>query len=75
MGAKATEAELRGEVRAWLETFCRTTPNCTSRTVQTALSERFGVRVSIAHLNRVRATLGVSRQARGRGKKSPPTLL
>ncbi len=74
-GRQGHPSKLRGEVCAWLEAFCRTTPDCTSRTVQTALSERFGVRVSIAHLNRVRATLGVSRQARGRGKKSTSPLL
>jgi transposase len=74
-GRQGHPSKFRGEVRTWLESFCRATPDCTSRSVQTALSERFGVRVSIAHLNRVRATLGVSRQTRGRGKKSPPTLL
>ncbi len=68
-------SKLRGEVRAWLEAFCQATPDCTSRTVQTALSDRFGIWMSIAHLNRVRATLGLSRQARGRGKKSAPSLL
>jgi transposase len=65
---------LGGEIRAWLEAFCRATPDCPSRTVQIALSDRFGIWVSIAHLNRVRATLGVSRQACGRGKKSAPLL-
>ncbi len=74
-GRQGHPSKLRGEVRAWLETFCRATPDCTSRTVQTALSEHFGVRVSIAHLNRVRATLGLSQRALGRGKKSPPPLL
>ena len=74
-GRQGHPSKLRGEVRAWLETFCRTTPDCTSRTVQTARSERFGVRVSIAHLNRVRATLGLSQRALGRGKKSTLLLL
>jgi len=74
-GRHGHPSKLRGEVRAWLEVFCQATPDCTSRTVQTALSEHFGVWVSIAHLNRVRATLGVSRRARGRGKKSAPPLL
>jgi transposase len=68
-------SKLRGEVRAWVEAFCQATPDCTSRAVQTELSERFGVWVSIAHLNRVRAILGLSRQARGRGEKSAPRLL
>ncbi len=74
-GRQGHPSKLRGEVRAWLEAFCRATPDCTSCTVQTALSERFGVWVSIAHLNRVRATLGLSRRVLGRGKKSAPLLL
>jgi len=74
-GRQGHRSLLRGEVRAWLEALCQATPDCTSRTVQTTLSERFGVWVSIAHLNRVRATLGLSRRARGRGKKSAPPLL
>ena len=74
-GRQGHPSKLRGEVRAWLEAFCQATPDCTSRTVQTALCDRFGIWVSIAHLNRVRATLGVSRQARGRGKKSTSSLL
>ena len=73
-GRQGHPSKLRGEVRAWLEALCQATPDCTSRMVQTALSERFGVWVSIAHLNRVRATLGLSRRARGRGKKSAPLL-
>jgi len=73
-GRHGHPSKLRGEIRAWLEAFCRATPDCPSRTVQIALSDRFGIWVSIAHLNRVRATLGVSRQARGRGKKSAPLL-
>jgi transposase len=74
-GRQGHSSKLRGEVRVWLEAFCRATPECTSCTVQTALSERFGVWVSIAHLNRVRATLGLSRRALGRGKKSASPLL
>jgi transposase len=74
-GRQGHPSKLRGEVRAWLEAFCRATPDCTSCRVQTALSERFGVRVSIAHLNRVRATLGLRRRTLGRGKKSAPSLL
>ena len=61
---------LRGDVRAWLEGYCQAAPGCSSRTIQTALYERFAVRVSIAHLNRVRASLGLSRRSPGVGKKS-----
>jgi transposase len=74
-GRHGHPSKIQGDVRAWLEAYCQTTPDCTSRAVQAALSERFGVWVSIAHLNRVRATLGLSRRALGRGKKSAPPLL
>jgi transposase len=62
--------KLREPVRQWLAEYCRASPTCTSRTVQTALFEHFGIRVSITHLNRVRAALGVSRCPQGLGKKS-----
>ena len=74
-GRHGHPSKIRGDVRAWLEAYCQATPGCTSRTVQTALSERCGVRVSIAHLNRVRATLGLRRRTLGRGKKSAPSML
>src|SRR5215469_10477472 len=62
--------KLREPVRQWLEAYCRASPACTSRTAQTALDECFGIRVSITHLNRVRAALGVSRHPQGVGEKS-----
>ena len=64
--------KLREPVRQWLAEYCRASSACTSRTVQTALFERFGVWVSITHLNRVRAALGVSRHPQGVGEKSDP---
>lgn len=63
-------SKLRELIRQWLEAYCRASPACTSRTVQTALYERFGIRISITHLNRVRAALGVSRLPQGAGEKS-----
>jgi transposase len=63
-------SKLRDPIRHWLEAYCRARPACTSRTVQTALYERFRVQVSITHLNCVRAALGVSRHPQGAGKKS-----
>jgi transposase len=66
-------SKLREPVRQWLEVYCRASPACTSRTVQTALNERFGVWVSITHLNRVRSALGVSRHPQGVEKKSGPS--
>lgn len=65
--------KLREPVRQWLAEYCRASPACTSRTIQTALNERFGIWVSITHLNRVRATLGVSRYPQGVGEKSGPS--
>ena len=74
-GRHGHPSKLRGDVRAWLEAYCQATPDCTSRAVQAALYERFAIWVSIAHLNRVRATLGLSRRARGRGGKSAQPLV
>ena len=69
-GRHGHASKLRDPIRQWLEGYCRASPACTSRTVQTALSERFGAWISITHLNRVRAALGVSRHPQGAGKKS-----
>jgi len=74
-GRHGHPSKIRGDVCAWLEASCQTTPDCTSRAVQAARSERFGVWVSIAHLNRVRATLGLSRRALGGGEKSAQPLV
>lgn len=71
-GRHGHASKLREPIREWLDGYCRASPACTSRTVQTALYERFGVRVSITHLNRVRAALGVSRHPQGVGEKSAP---
>jgi transposase len=69
-GRHGHPSKLRSDVRAWLQTYWQTTPDCTSHTVQAALFERFAVWVSIAHLNWVRASLGLSRRALSGGKKS-----
>jgi transposase len=74
-GRHGHPSKIRGDVRAWLEAYCQATPGCTSRTVQTALSERFALWVSIAHLNRVRASLGLSRHSQGGGEKSAQPLV
>lgn len=72
-GRHGHPSKLRSEVYAWLQEYCQAAPGCSSRTVQTALYERFAVQVSIAHLNRIRASLGLSRRLRGVEKK--PTRL
>jgi len=74
-GRHGHASKLRGDERAWLQEYCQTTPDCRSQTVQTALYERFAIRVSIAHLNRVRASLGLSRRSPDAGKKSAPSLV
>jgi transposase len=58
-GRHGRPAKLCEPVRQWLETTCRQAPHTPSRLVQAALLERFGIVVSIGHLNRIRATLGV----------------
>jgi transposase len=63
-------SKLRAPVRAWLEGYCRGRPAPPSHVVQAALRERFGLRVSVGHLNAVRAALGLSRP-RGAGGKGP----
>lgn len=61
-------SKMHEPVRQWLEAYCRRAPDTPSRQVQAALHERFGFTVSITHLNRVRASLGIGRRA-GRGGK------
>jgi transposase len=61
-------AKLRRPVREWLEAMCREAPDTPSHVVQAALQERFGILVSIGHLNRVRAELGVGSRTPHRGK-------
>jgi transposase len=58
-GRHGHPAKLREPVREVLETTCREAPHTPSREVQAVLQERFGILVSIGHLNRMRAKLGV----------------
>ncbi len=58
-GRHGHPAKLREPVREWLETTCRQAPHTPSRLIQAALQERFGILISIGHLNRMRAKLGV----------------
>ncbi len=58
-GRHGHPTKLRESVREFLETTCRETPSTPSREVQAALQEQFGIFVSIGHLNRVRAQIGV----------------
>lgn len=62
-------SKMHAPVRQWLEAYCRGAPGTSSRLVQAALRERFGLTVSITHLNRVRASLGIGSRARSGGEK------
>ncbi|GHO47296.1 hypothetical protein [Ktedonospora formicarum] len=62
-------AKLREAVLQWLMAICRANPQMPSREVQVALQEQFGIQVSIGHLNRVRAQLGIGNHV-GRLKKT-----
>ncbi len=53
-------AKLREPVRQWLKDYCRAAPTTPSHEVQQALESRFGIRVSVSHLNATRAALGLS---------------
>jgi transposase len=64
-------SKMHAPVRQWLEAYCRGAPGTPSRMVQAALWEQFGLAVSITHLNRVRASLGIGRRV-GRGGKEGP---
>lgn len=61
--------KLRGEVRTVLIEMCQATPSVSSPVVQHALQERFGLSISVSQLNRVRASLGLSRRSLPREKK------
>lgn len=68
-GRHGHPAKLCKSVRQWLVTTCRPTPQMPSRELQTAVQKHFGVLVSIGHLNRVRAELGIANRV-GRQKKN-----
>jgi transposase len=53
-------------VQVWINQLCSENRQLPSSLVQRELKSRFGVAVSVRQLNRVRATLGVSNQWRGR---------
>jgi transposase len=59
-GRHGHPAKLRPPVREFLETTCREAPDTPSHVLQAALQEQFDILVSIGHLNRVRAELGLS---------------
>jgi transposase len=68
-GRHGHSSKVRGEVRAFLIEMCQTTPSIASPEVQHAIHERFGLAISVSQLNRVRASLGLSRRRIPREKK------
>lgn len=76
-GRRGHASKMRAPIIAWLDAYCRGAPTVSGPAVQAALRERFGLGVSVRHINRVRAALGVSsvprgRAARGAGGKCAP---
>lgn len=61
-GRHGHPAKLRGAVLARVIEQCQTDPGVSSPTVQRALQERFALTVSVSQLNRVRASLGLTRK-------------
>jgi len=61
--------KLREAVLQWLVATCRANSQMPSCEVQAALQEQFDTSVSIGHLNRVRAQLGIGNHV-GRSKKN-----
>ena len=54
--------KLRGEVRTFLIEVCQASPSISSPVLQLAIQERFGLSISVSQLNRVRASLRLSRR-------------
>ncbi len=62
--------KLRGEVLTFLREQCHKNPCISGPAVQRAMDEYFGHAPSVSQLNRVRASLGLSRKPVSRGKKA-----
>ena len=69
-GRHGHPAKAREPVLAWLESTDRQAPQVSSRVLQAQLEERFGFRISITHLNRLRAAHGRVEPAWREEKKS-----
>ena len=61
--------KLTEPVQVWINEVCSENGQLPSSRVQRELKSRFGVAVSVSQINRVRATLGVSNQWRGRAQR------
>jgi transposase len=71
-GRHGHPATLRGEIRTFLEERCQQAPSIPSHEMQNQLAARFTLPISVSQINRVRATLGVSKTPPS-AKKTEPT--
>src|SRR6266567_962516 len=69
-GRHGHPAKVLPPILHWLELRCQTTSLVASSQLQGELQEQLGVRLSISHLNAVRAAHGWSNAASQAGKKS-----
>lgn len=69
-GRHGHPVKLRGEILTDLREQCQENPCISSAAVQCAMHKRFGHAPSVSQLNRVRASLGLSRQPMPREKKA-----
>jgi len=74
-GRHGHPAKVRVPVLQWLAGRCRSAPQTASSQLQEELQEHLGVKISITHLNRIRAAHGLSRRVAGAGKKSRSVLI
>ncbi len=74
-GRHGHSAKVREPVLQWLAERCRSAPQTASSRLQKELQEHFGVKMSITHLNRIRAAHGLSRRVARAGKKSCSDLI
>ncbi|HZR41023.1 MAG TPA: hypothetical protein VFB12_12945 [Ktedonobacteraceae bacterium] len=68
-GRHGHPVKLRGEMLTFLIESCQDTPNVSSSATQRAIEERFSHAPSVSQLNRVRASLGLTRKPVPREKK------
>jgi transposase len=69
-GRHGHPVKLRGEILTFLKDHCQSNPSVSCSAVQRLLYERFGLGISVSQLNRVRASLGLSRKLVPREKKA-----
>lgn len=52
-------AKLHAPIQTWLVAYCQAAPHTPSHELQPLVQHHFGITLSVRHLNRVRAALGV----------------